>query len=270
MQVIAITGGKGGVGKTNIAVNLSISMARDGHDVLLLDADLGLANIDVVLGINVAHTMADVIDGRKTLAEIVITGPEGVRIIPGASGVAKLAELGPAAQNALVRSFSDELASPDVLIVDTGAGVDSTVQTFVSACKTVVVVVNDEPASLTDAYALMKIMRNERGVRRFDILANQVDTPMQGRSVYDRITRVTDQYLDVDIGYLGAVPSDPYLKRAVQERTALMTAYPRAPAADAIRQIARQLMSAHALADSGRMSFFVEALFQSDNTAARS
>ena len=270
MQVIAITGGKGGVGKTNIAVNLSISMARDGYDVLLLDGDLGLANIDVVLGINVTHTMADVIDGRKNLSEIVITGPEGVKIIPGASGITKLTELGSAAQNALVRTFSDELASPDVLIVDTGAGVDSTVQTFVSACKTVVVVVNDEPASLTDAYALIKVMRNERGVRRFDILANQVDTPVQGRNVYDRITRVTDQYLDVDIGYLGAIPSDPYLKRAVQERIALITGYPRSPAAEAIRQVARRLMSAHAAEDSGRMSFFVEALLQGNVQAERS
>jgi len=271
MQLIAITGGKGGVGKTNIAVNLSISMARDGHNVLLLDADLGLANIDVVLGINAAYTMADVIEGRKTLAEIVITGPEGVRIIPGASGVAKLTELSSAAQNMLVRSFSEELTSPDVLVVDTGAGVDSAVQTFVSACKTVVVVVNDEPASLTDAYALMKIMRNERGVRRFELLVNQVDTPAQGRSVYDRITRVTDQYLDVDVGYLGTVPSDPYLKRAVQERSALMTAYPRAPAAIAIRHVAHRLMSIQSLAvNSGRMSFFVEALLKSDNLMAGS
>ncbi len=269
MQVIAITGGKGGVGKTNIAVNLSVSMALEGHDVLLLDADLGLANVDVVLGINTAYTMADVLDGRKTLSEIVIVGPGGVRIIPGASGVARLAQLDLATQNALVNSFSDQLAPPDVLIVDTGAGIDSVVQTFVAACKTVVVVVNDEPASLTDAYALMKVMRNERGVRRFEILVNQVETSAQGQSVFDRITRVTDKYLDVDVGYLGIVPSDPYLKRAVQERTALLIAYPRAPAAKAIRQVGRQLIEHNGGANGG-IGFFVEALLRQGNATVMS
>lgn len=269
MQVIAVTGGKGGVGKTNIAVNLSVSMAREGYDVMLLDADLGLANVDVVLGMNVSHTLADVFEGRKTLSEVIVTGPEGVRIVPAASGAAKLAYLDAAVQTALVRSFSDELSPPDVLIVDTGAGIDSTVQTFVSACKTVIVVINDEPASLTDAYALMKIMRNERGVRRFEVLANQVDTPIQGRGVYDRITRVTDKYLDVEVGYLGTVPADPYLKRAVQQRTALVTAYPRAPAAIAIRDIGRHLMRQASPADVGGMGFFVEQLLEQANAAAR-
>lgn len=269
MQVIAVTGGKGGVGKTNIAVNLSVSMAREGYDVMLLDADLGLANVDVVLGMNVTHTMADVVEGRKTLSEVIVTGPEGIRIVPAASGVAKLAHLDAAVQAALVRSFSDELSPPEVLIVDTGAGIDSTVQTFVSACQTVVVVINDEPASLTDAYALMKVMRNERGVRRFEILANQVDTPAQGRSAYERITRVTDKYLDVEVGYLGAVPSDPYLKRAVQARTALVTAYPRSPAANAIRDIARRLMRQTTPSDAGGMGFFVEQLLQPSSATAR-
>ena len=267
MQVIAITGGKGGVGKTNIAVNLAVSMSREGLDVLLFDADLGLANVDVVLGMSVQHTLADVIAGRQQLSDVVVRGPEGLRIVPAASGVAALADLDQEIHNGLVRSFSDQIDPPEVLIVDTGAGIDTTVQTFVSACKTVVVVVCDEPASLTDAYALMKVLRSERGVRRFEILANQVDTPAQGRQVYDRLTTVSDKYLDVELGYLGAVPSDAYLKRAVQERVALVSMYPRSPAAVAIRDIGRRLNRNAAVATTPGMGFFVEELLRQQSAA---
>jgi len=262
MQVIAITGGKGGVGKTNIAVNLGVSMSREGLDVLLFDADLGLANVDVVLGMSGKHTLADVIAGRQKLADVVVRGPEGLRIVPAASGVASLANLDQAVQANLVSSFSQEITPPDVLIVDTGAGIDTTVQTFASACKTVVVVVCDEPASLTDAYALMKVLRNERGVRRFEIVANQVETPAQGRQVYDRLTTVADKYLDVELGYLGAVPSDAYLRRSVQERVALVSMYPRSPAAVAIRDIGRRLTRNAVASPTPGMGFFVEQLLQ--------
>ena len=262
MQVIAVTGGKGGVGKTNIAVNLGVSMSREGLDVLLLDADLGLANVDVILGMSVGPTLADVVAGTHQLGEVIVEGPEGLRIVPASSGVARLANLDVAEQNNIVRSFSEHIDAPDVLIVDTGAGIDTTVQTFVSACKTVVVVVCDEPASLTDAYALMKVMRNERGVRRFEILANQIDNTAQGRRVYDRLTTVTDKYLDVELGYLGGIPSDAYLRRAVQERVALVSAYPRSPAAVAIRDAGRRLtQNVHDGATPG-MGFFVEQLLR--------
>lgn len=268
MQVIAVTGGKGGVGKTNIAVNLGVSMAREGLDVLLFDADLGLANVDVVLGMSVSHTLADVIAGRKQLAEVIVRGPEGLRIVPAASGVAALANLGADTQLNLVRSFSEQVEAPDVLIVDTGAGIDTTVQTFVSACQTVVVVVCDEPASLTDAYALMKVLRNDRGVRRFEILANQVDTPAQGRQLYERLTTVSDKYLDVELGYLGAVPSDAYLRRAVQERVALVSMYPRSPAAVAIRDIGRRLNRDAVATSTPGVGFFVEQLLRQPSVSA--
>jgi flagellar biosynthesis protein FlhG len=171
-----------------------------------------------------------------------------------------MADLDAGVQQDLVRAFSEELDPPEVLIVDTGAGIDHTVQTFVAACQTVVVVVCDEPASLTDSYALMKVMRNEKGVRRFEILANQVETPSQGRGIYDRLTKVTDKYLDVELGYLGAVPSDNYLRRAVQERRPLVSLYPRAPAAAAIRDVGRRLTRQSLHAEAAGVGFFVEQL----------
>ena len=269
MQVIAITGGKGGVGKTNISVNLAVSMSMEGLDVMLFDADLGLANVDVLLGMSPKHTLADVISGDKTLADVVVDGPEGLRVIPAASGVANMVELAPTEQETLIRQLSDQLVPPDVLIVDTGAGIDNTVQTFVAACQTAVLVVCDEPASLTDAYALMKVLRARRNVRRFEILANQVDNPMQGKQLFERIAHVSDRYLDVELGYLGAVPSDSYLRRAVQERKALVSAYPRSPAAVAIRDMGRRLNRQSPAVDSSGVGFFVEQLLSQQAHAVR-
>lgn len=269
MQVIAITGGKGGVGKTNIAVNLAVSMSMEGLDVMLFDADLGLANVDVVLGMKPKYTLADVVSGDKTLADVVVDGPEGVRVIPAASGVAQMVEMQSGEQETLIRQLSDQLIPPDVLIVDTGAGIDQTVQTFVAACQSAVLVVCDEPASLTDAYALMKVLRAKKDIRRFEILANQVDNPLQGKQLFERIANVCDRYLDVELGYLGGVPTDMYLRRAVQERRALVSAYPRSPAAIAIRDAGRRLNRQAPRSEGSGVGFFVEQLLSQQNHAVR-
>lgn len=269
MQVIAITGGKGGVGKTNIAVNLAVSMSMEGLDVMLFDADLGLANVDVVLGMQPKHTLADVVSGDKTLADVVVDGPEGLRVIPAASGISKMVEMQSAEQETLIRQLSDQLIPPDVLIVDTGAGIDHTVQTFVAACQTAVLVVCDEPASLTDAYSLMKVLRAKKDIRRFEILANQVDNPLQGKQLFERIANVCDRYLDIELGYLGGIPTDMYLRRAVQERRALVSAYPRSPAATAIRDAGRRLNRLAPSSQSSGVGFFVEQLLSQQTHAVR-
>jgi flagellar biosynthesis protein FlhG len=269
MQVIAVTGGKGGVGKTNIAVNLAVSMSMEGLDVILFDADLGLANVDVVLGMQPKYTLADVVSGEKTLADVVVEGPEGLRVIPAASGVAKMVEMQSSDQERLIRLLSDQLMPPDVLIVDTGAGIDQTVQTFVAACQSAVLVVCDEPASLTDAYALMKVLRAKKDIRRFEILANQVDNPLQGKQLFERISNVCDRYLDVELGYLGGIPTDMYLRRAVQERRALVSAYPRSPAATAIRDAGRRLNRQAPRSESSGIGFFVEQLLSQQANAVR-
>ena len=269
MQVIAITGGKGGVGKTNIAVNLAVSMSMEGLDVMLFDADLGRANVDIVLGMQIKHTLADVVSGDKTLADVVVDGPEGLRLIPAASGVAQMVDMQSADQEKLIQQLSEQLIPPDVLIVDTGAGIDQTVQTFVAACQTAVLVVCDEPASLTDAYALMKVLRAKKDVRRFEILANQVDTPIQGKQLFERIANVCDRYLDVELGYLGGIPTDMYLRRAVQERKALVSTYPRSPAANAIRDAGRRLNRQAPRSQSSGVGFFVEQLLSQQSHAVR-
>lgn len=259
-NVIAVTSGKGGVGKTNVAVNLAVGLAQEGQTVLLFDADLGLANVDVALGLRPRWDISHVLSGEKSLQDILMPGPAGIHIVPASSGVARMADLEPAEQAGLVRAFS-ELALPvDTLIVDTGAGIDSTVLTFAGACQQVVVVLCDEPTSLADAYALVKVLNRECSVKRFDILANMVENDVQGRQLFARLCNVTDRFLDVNLGLLGCLPRDEYLRKAVQAQRAVVLEYPRSPAAKALRLVASKLAAARPEPLGGGIAFFIERL----------
>ena len=262
MDVIAVTSGKGGVGKTNVAVNLAVGLARMGRQVVLFDADLGLANIDLVLGLRPTHDVRHVLSGEKQLEEILVHGPGGIRIVPATSGVARMAELSLQQRAGLIQAFSELTIPVDTLIVDTAAGVDSGVLTFSSACEKVVVVVCDEPTSITDAYALIKLLNKEYDVKEFHLLANMVERESQGLQLYDKLHRVADQFLDVHLGYLGAVPRDGLLRRAVQQQGAVLDIYPRSNSAQALLKVAGKLCDG---APSGRggggLGFFVERLF---------
>ena len=153
VKVIAVSSGKGGVGKTNVSVNLAVALANTGKEVMLMDADLGLANVDVLLGLNPSYDLSHVISGERTLEEVMVEGPNNVKIIPGSSGISHMANISSAEQAGLVRAFSEIGDVVDVLIVDTGAGISDSVVNFCSASQEIIVVVCDEPASITDAYA---------------------------------------------------------------------------------------------------------------------
>jgi flagellar biosynthesis protein FlhG len=262
MHVVAVTGGKGGVGKTNIAVNFAVALSKIGRDVVLFDADLGLANVDLLMGLSIQHTLADVVSGKKRISDIIVEDETGVRVIPAASGIAEMVDLPPEGRAEIIRGLSNQLATPDVMIVDTGAGIDQTVQTFVAACQIPVLVVCDEPASLTDCYALIKVLRLCKNIKRFNVLVNQVDSLSQGKGLFDRLSAVASRHLDVELSYLGCVPTDPYLKRAVQERRPLVTAYPRSPAALALRSSAERLIKFSAEAPSLGITFFLDELLE--------
>ncbi len=262
MHVVAVTGGKGGVGKTNTAVNLAVALSKLNKDVILFDADLGLANVDLLLGLKIEHTLADVVAGRKALSEIIVRHETGVRVIPAASGIAEMVDLSAQSRAELIRSLASQVLTPDVMVVDTGAGIDQTVQTFVAACQIPVLVVCDEPASLTDCYALIKVLKLSKSIKRFNVLVNQVDSQAQGKRLFERLSAVANKHLDVQLSYLGSVPVDPYLKRAVQERRPLVTAYPRSPAALALSACAEHLMSSSPGARSPGMAFFLENLLE--------
>ena len=264
VRTIAVTGGKGGVGKTNISANLAVALADMGKRTLLLDADLGLANIDVILGLHPKHTLADLVAGRCTLEEVIIEGPGGVLVVPAASGRRHMAELQPAEHVGLVNVFSELERDLDVMIIDTAAGITDSVLTFCQAAQDTVVVVCDEPASITDAYALIKVLARERGLDRVHVIANMVRDPNEGRKLYEKLARVCERFLgDVALHYLGAVPQDDWLRRAVQRQQPVVKAYPGSPSARAITDIARTTARWQPpVGARGNVEFFVERLSQ--------
>ena len=263
VQVIAVTGGKGGVGKTNVSVNLALALADLGRRVMLMDADLGLANIDVLLGLSAKKTLADVITGECDLRDVRIKGPGGIRIVPAASGAQMMVQLSAAQHAGLIQAFSDISDNLDVLVVDTAAGIGDSVVSFVRAAQEVIVVVCDEPTSITSAYALIKLLNRDFGMNRFRILANMTHSPQEGRNLFAKLTKVTDRFLNVALQYAGAVPYDECVRKAVQKQRAVYEAFPRSKSALAFKAIA-QKVDAWPLPASprGHLEFFVERLVQ--------
>ena len=261
VQVIAVTGGKGGVGKSCVAVNLATALARDGKRVLVLDGDLGLANVDVLLGVTPRFTLEHVLDGRCTLEEAILETRQGFRIIPAASGVARLAELSTREHLGLVQAFSNLTTGLDVLIVDTAAGIADGVRQFCQAAQQVLVVLRDEPASLTDAYALVKVLRRDHGMMRFRILANMTQNPGDGDALFRKLERVTSRFLDVVLEYAGEIPDDPLVRQAVREQRTVIEAFPSGAAARAFTRLARVAQTwPTASGPRGNLEFFVERL----------
>lgn len=269
VRVIAVTGGKGGVGKTNVAVNLAVALAESGKQTLLLDTDLGLANADVLMGLSPTFTLADVIDGRCRLEDTILEGPHGLAVVPAASGKRHMTELRPAEHVGLIRAFSDLARPLDAMVIDTAAGIADGVLTFSQAAHDIVVVVCNEPASITDAYALIKVLSRERGVNRVHILANMVHTPAESRELFGKISRVSERFLDVTLNHLGMIPHDDWLRRAIQRQQPVMQAFPSSPSAQAFRDLARRAERWQAPpGPRGHLEFFVERLLGSNMPGA--
>lgn len=267
VQVIAVSGGKGGVGKSNISVNLSIALAEMRRRVVLLDADLSLANVDVLLGLKATHTLADVLAGTHSLSEVLVTGPGGLKIVPASSGVQRMASLSPAEHAGLINAFNELSDQVDVLVIDTAAGISDTVVSFLRAANEVVVVVCDEPSSITDAYALIKLMNKEYGVQRFRVVANMTRSAQEGLSMFNKLNGVCERFLDVSLQFLGSVPFDENVRKSVQKQKALLEFAPNSKASIAIRGLAK-LVDQWPLPSgpSGRLEFFVERLLLAANS----
>jgi len=263
VQVIAVTGGKGGVGKTTIAVNLAASLAGRGKQVMLLDGDLGLANVDVFLGLTPRLTLADVLAGNCSLEEILLDAPQGFKVVPAASGIAQLAELDTLTHVGLVRAFGDITSKVDIMVIDTAPGIAGSVLQFSQAAQQVLVVLCDEPASLTDAYALIKILSRDHGVKQFRVVVNQVRGRGMGQALFQRFERVATRFLSVDLDYVGEIPEDAFLRRSIREQRPVVSAYPSAPASMALKTLAQRADN-WPVADGprGNVEFFVERLIR--------
>lgn len=270
VQVIAVTGGKGGVGKTSVSVNLAAALSGAGRRVMLFDGDLGLANVDVLLGLSPKYTMAHVLAGERSLGEVVLDAPQGFKVVPGASGIASLASLGPVEHLALVQGFSTLAMELDTLIVDTPAGIAHGVLQFSQAAQQVLVVVCDEPASMTDAYALVKVLSRSHGVRRFRVLANMIRRRGAGEVLYRNLERVTARFLDVVLEYAGEIPDDPGLRRAIREQRTVLDCFPSGPASVAFKNLAAAVDKwPVAETPRGNVEFFLERLVRRRETALR-
>ena len=241
VRVIAVASGKGGVGKTNVSVNVGISLVQMGQRVVLMDADMGLANVDILLGVYPKYNLSHVLAGEKTLDEIMVTAPSGLKLIPGASGIQKMTELSTIEQAAVIRAFSEIDQQIDVLIVDTAAGISASVVNFSRACQEIIIVICDEPTSLTDAYAFIKLLNRDYACNNFHIIANMVQTVQQGRALFQKLNKVTDNYLDVTLQFAGAIPYDEYLRESVKKQTPVVIGFPRSKSAQAMKSIATKI-----------------------------
>lgn len=263
VKVIAVTGGKGGVGKTNVSLNMAVAMAQQGQRVLVLDADLGLANIDVMLGVRVRRNIEHVLAGECDLEDILVEGPAGIKIVPATSGSRSMVELTAAEHAGLIRAFSSLQDDFDVLIIDTAAGISDMVLSFARASQDVVLVVCDEPTSITDAYALVKVLSREHGVFRFKVIANMVRTMREGQVLFNKLTKVTDRFLDVALELAAIVPFDENLRKCVRRQKLIVEAAPKSPSALAFKALAHRA-ARWPVQDqaSGELEFFIEKLVQ--------
>jgi flagellar biosynthesis protein FlhG len=257
-RAIAVAGGKGGVGKTTVAVNLGMSLAMAGRDVMLLDADMGLANVDVLLGLAPSRHLGHLLDGSATLEELILEAPHGLKVIPGGSGARRLAQLGNGEHAAVIRAFDELPQPPDYLLVDTAAGLSDNVAMFAAAADDVILVVCDEPASLTDAYALIKVLSRDFGVRRFRMVANLVRNAGEARALHQKLAKVADRFLDVVLDFLGMVPQDERLKQAIRRQNAVVDLWPAARSSQAFKQLASAVDTWEEPARAGldRIAFF--------------
>lgn len=256
--VISVTSGKGGVGKTNISVNLACALAAANKRVVLMDADLGLANVDVVLGLTPQHNLFHLFHEGATLADVLMDTPYGFRILPASSGVSEMLSLTPGQKISLLEAMEDLENTVDYLIVDTGAGINDNVMYFNLAAQERLVVLTPEPTSLTDAYALIKVMQQHHEVHDYKILINMAPDEKIGKEMFRRLYKACDHFLSgVSLDFVGMIPYDATVRKAVINQKPFFVDAPDSPAAMAIRNTAKAIQTwevPHSL--DGNIKFF--------------
>ncbi len=240
-KIIAIASGKGGVGKSTLSVNLAIAIAKAGHKVLIFDGDLGLANINVLLGIIPKYNLYHVVKGHKSLKDIIIQTQDGVDIIAGASGYSQLANLNDAQRNNLIKGFAD-LENYDYMIIDTGAGISSNVIGLVMPADEVIVVTTPEPTAITDSYGLIKSIVSQTKEKNLKIMVNRVRSAIEGKKVADRVIDISSQFLEVQVENLGFIFQDEEVERSIREQKPYIINSPRSKAAACLTRITHNLL----------------------------
>jgi flagellar biosynthesis protein FlhG len=267
-KVITVASGKGGVGKTNVVANLAITLARSGQRVMVFDADLGLGNIDILLGLTPRHNIAHVLSGEKQLSDVLVRGPQDILVLPASSGVAGMASLDVATQARLIDAVSTLDIPLDYLLVDCAAGIAGDVLTFSRAAQDLIVVLSNEPASVADAYALIKVLSKQYGLKRFHLLPNMVRDAREGQALFAKIAGVADRYLDVSLDLVGSIPLDAALRAAVRSQRAVVESAPQSAAAVAFSALATRVKNwPLPQGPSGRIEFFMQQWLRAEQAA---
>jgi flagellar biosynthesis protein FlhG len=243
LRVISVTSGKGGVGKSNIVVNLGLALAQRGLNVLLIDADLGLGNLDILLGLSPRFTLQDALASELKLAEVIVDGPGGLKILPASSGIAELAILDEFQKLFLLNEMDHYTEDVDVVLIDTGAGISPNVLFFNLGAQERILVVNNQPPAIADAYALIKILVSQYGETSFKLLVNGLAHHREAELVYRTLLRVTERFLgrEITLDYLGLVPYDQALPKAVMRQQPVLALYPQSPASKSFVRLAQTL-----------------------------
>jgi flagellar biosynthesis protein FlhG len=239
-RIISITSGKGGVGKTNIVANLGYQLSRAGQRVLILDADLGLGNLDILLGLAPRFNLSHVLSGEKTIRDIVVRGPGELSILPAASGIQELTQLSREQKMRLLSALDQILDSIDILLIDSAAGISPNVMDFSVSAQEIMVVVTPEPTSITDAYALMKVLSTRYAEKTCRLIVNQVSSEQEGREIFRQLNLVTQKFLAINMDYFGCIQQDENLVRCVKQQRIISQANPESVAAYGFRNLARR------------------------------
>jgi flagellar biosynthesis protein FlhG len=257
-RIIAVSSGKGGVGKTNLVANLALYFAGINKKVLILDADLGLSNIDVMLGITPQYNLKHVLNGVKTLNEVIAEGPLGIKIIPASSGVRALTQLTDIQRLKLLSELENFNIDVDIFLIDTGAGISDNVLFFCSAAQETIVVVTPEPTSIADAYALIKVLSRDFGETHFRVLVNTARSEKEAFDTFRKIALVTDRFLSLSIDYIGYLPFEPGIKDAIIAQKGYISMYPNSAFAKKISSVARKIIDDPVGEVKGGIQFFLK------------
>lgn len=254
-RVIAVSSGKGGVGKTNVSVNLAIALAQHKARAVVLDADLGLANVEVLLGLNSLYNLQQVIQGERSLLDILSEAPGDILVVPGSSGISRIADLGPAARSRVLDGLEELQNLADVIVIDTMAGIGQNAVSFAAAADEILIVTSPEPSAIVDAYAMIKTIWQLRQDAVIRLVVNLTINEQQARAVAGKLRHVALQYLGHKLDYLGYVPRDPHVSQAVMQSHPFVLRFPNAPASVAVQQLAAQLLDQPLERDAGLPGF---------------